>query len=203
MKFKKILILLVILSVLASSLAVTCFAVSSNGIFNVGDVYTFNNSIDHQVSSSGQFGIFFHCLNPNGDKESFSYITFEDNGNYGIDIVYSNDIDEFYVYQDGQWEHEYYRTIYFDSYVDLAHQGPSAIPNFYVNGFDGTVKYPIYDTLRELIVKYVFNGKPLYNEQELAVSLVCLVISLVVIATPLLVIFWLSRWLVTLGRGAL
>lgn len=203
MKFNKILILFVIISVLASLFAVTCFADSSNGIFTVGDVYTFNNSIVYEGSSSGQFLFDFHCLNRNGDLETFYAIYFEENGNYGFDIVYYTGSDEIYVYQDGCWTAEYYRTIYVDSFVDLSHQGPFAIPNFYLNGYDGTVKYPVYDRLRDLIVKYVFNGEPLYNEQELAVSFVCLVLSLVVVATPLLVILWLSRWLATLGRGVL
>lgn len=183
-KFKKILIFTVISVILISSVSVVCFA-DASGYFVPGDVYTFDDVL--YPITIGADGLSFTC-NVNGVTHHFTEI-YCDVIDYDSCQLRYFDIDlgdEVIVYDGQVWHDPGYRTITFDDEYRPIDQDVQFF--FAVNGSRGSLTdLAIGDKLFTIVRSIIYGDRPLYYEEEIGLSLVTQVCSLLVFFAPFII----------------
>lgn len=183
-KFKKFLLLFVISVIVISSLSVVCFA-DASGYFVPGDVYTFDEVL--YPINMGADGFDFTC-NVNGVIRHFTEIYCDVTGYETCQLRYY-DIDsgdEVIVYDGLVWLNQDYRTI---TFVDEYRPIDQDVQFFFaVNGNRGiTSSLAIGDKLFTIVRNVIYGERPLYYDEEIGLSLVSQICSLLVVLAPFLI----------------
>ena len=193
-KLKKILILTVISVILISSVSVVCFADTENGIFNVGDSFTFNESfVDNVYPGSPALSGEFYFIDQNGNKTYFTDIEVAYRGYFNITYVRYDEfgsVDYSKVVYDGSWVADYYRTVYVN-YPAIFTGDDLAF--LYLNSFNPLSNY--YTHIYDIIIDSIYGDVPITSDMALSASLVSTILSMLIVLAPVLVGGFIFVWI--------